>query len=272
MNSRLFVFLILFFSIQGWAEEPKAPLRFELIGGLNVTSFDYKEDVPYPLKSEEKGTFVIPSLRGRIFIPQLNESFFNAEAEYSGQVQSNYDGTTLQGVPVTHTNDHIFYRIETDFYFRVQEFLYLYAGIGYRYWDRFLSGGTGFREIYTWTYFPLGFLIEVPVSDALDIGFDFSSRLMSNGKIEVIFSETVTDGDDTTLDLGNKPGFKLQVPFRLQRKDSAYRFLISPWYEYSQIGESSFEFNSTPGVQTDIREPDSTTQQYGLLLGVGLLL
>lgn len=248
--------------------------RFQISGGFHIVNFDYKEELPPPFRSQEKATFVVPSFEGLWFFRNLNQSFLKTEFDYSGTVTSDFEGTNKRGVAVEHENGHLFWRLETDFYFRTPLGVYLYAGAGFRYWNRFLSGGSGYTEIYSWTYFPVGLMYEYPFSEAVTAGVDFSYRLMSSGKIEVIFSETTTNGDDTTLSLGNRPGYKLQFPvkWKLPLATTGHQYLLKfiPSYEYSEIGQSDAKFNSTPSINSEIYEPASRTHQYGLLLLFGI--
>jgi hypothetical protein len=235
--------------------------RFELSAGINVTSFDYKEELDAPLKSTEKGTFFIPFVQGKLFFHNLNESYLKFFGEYSGNVVSTYDGSTELGVPVKGTNDHAFFEFETDFYWAVIDNLYLYSGVGFRYWNRFLNGGSGYREIYTWGYLPVGIRLDLPISETFLLGIDVSARMMFGGKIQVIFSETVTNGDDTELTLGNKAGYKIQIPMKYQPSQSNFNYQLTPWYEASQIGASDVRYNATKASL--IQEPASKTVQFG---------
>jgi len=238
----------------------------EVLFGVNVTSFDYEEELAAPLKSTEKGTFFIPYVQGKVFVPGLNRSFFNLEIEYSGRVQSLYDGSDRFGAPIVVTNNHVFFRAETDFYWNFRPYFYIFAGYGYRYWDRYLSSGTGYKEIYTWGYYPVGLLYEVPISDQFSFGVDLTYVVMTDGKLKVIFSETVSGGDDTDLTLGNKPGYRIRFPLQFHPAQSRFSYQIMPWYEGSEIGASEFVFNATIGGP--IKEPASRTIQYGILLGL----
>lgn len=264
---KLILALLLTFSVSGGAAW--AQTHYELAFGLNVTRFDYKEELNPPLKSAEKGIFFIPFVKGKAFLPQLNSSFLNAELERSTTVESEYDGSTLTGVPVKEKNFHVFTRAEIDFYAQLASGFYLYLGYGYRSWDRFLSGGSGYREFYQWNYMPVGVLVEFPLGPVVEAGVDVAYLPMSNGKIDIIFSETVVNGDDTELTLGNKPGWRVRVPLKIKR-DEKYSLQVTPWYEFSEIGASEWEFNSTPGLNTIIQEPASKTQQYGAYLGISL--
>ncbi len=266
---------ILCFALFSVSQAAQAQL-FEFNLGLNATSFDYKEELDPPLKSTEKATFPTVYGKAKRWIPELGKSFVSFEGEFSGDVNSEFDGATLPSntspsVPVKNTNTLSFYRMELDFYGEVYPNSYLYSGLGYRIWNRYLRGGSGYREIYSWAYLPLGILWEFPLFEKATWGIDVSYRIMFAGEIKVIFSENITNGDDTTLTLGNRPGYRIQAPFRYAL-EGGYGVTVNPWYEYSEIGESNTKYNATVADQLGgsgyIAEPSSKTTQYGLIVGV----
>lgn len=243
----------------------------ELIAGVNYKSFDYKEELRAPLKSTEKAEFFAPFVQVRLPIPSLAQSFVQLSGEMSGNVNSHFDGTTQSGVPVTDTNTLSFADFDALFYWNFAPEFFLQAGFGYHYWNRFLSGGAGYREIYTWYYIPIGILYQHQVSNSFSVGVDLTYRMMFQGQIKVIFSETVTNGDDTDLTLGDRPGYRLQIPLRYAFEGTDFGVLLAPWYEFSEIGASDFKHNSTPttnGALGFIQEPASKTIQFGLQIGM----
>jgi len=243
----------------------------EILAGVNYRSFDYKEDLRAPLKSTEKADFFAPFIKARLPIQSLAQSYVQLSGEMSGNVNSFFDGTTQSGTPVTDTNTLAFADFDAIFFWNLAPEFYLQAGLGYHHWNRFLSGGVGYREIYTWYYMPLGVLYQRQISNSVKFGIDLTYRLMFQGQIKVIFSETVTTGDDTTLTLGNRPGYRLQVPLEYSFDNSKMGMVVAPWYEYSEIGASEFQYNSTPtssGALGYIQEPASKTQQMGILLAL----
>lgn len=235
----------------------------ELLLGVNVYSFDYKESLSEPLKSTEKATVTTLTLGEKVPITGWGRSYLNLEAEASPSTKSHFDGTTQSGTPVTDTDELSFFRGEADLSIQAADNFFFYTGVGWRYWNRFLNGGSGYREIYTWGYWPVGFRWELPSPSAqLTWALDASYRMMWGGQIKVIFSETVINGDDTTLTLGNRPGYKLQMPFRFALSSNRIAVLVSPWWESSEIGESDVKYNAT--MASYIQEPSSRTTQMGV--------
>jgi hypothetical protein len=239
--------------------------------GVNYKSFDYKEELRSPFKSTEKANFFAPFVNLKIPVPNLGESYVQLSGEFSGNVNSHFDGTTQSGIPVTDTNVLSFTDFDSLFFWNIAPELFVQLGLGHHMWNRFLSGGSGYREIYTWYYLPIGIFYQHRVNEQLRIGADITYRLMYQGEIKVIFSETVSTGDDTTLTLGNRPGYRFMFPVEYSFAGSQFGALVAPWYEASEIGESDYKYNSTPtssGTLGYIQEPASKTQQYGIVLGM----
>lgn len=147
----------------------------------------------------------------------------------------------------------------------------VFAGTGLRVWDRFLSYGTGYREIYRWSTLPIGARGWFARPDGLKwlFGWEVAIRPMLWGTLDVKFSETFPNGADSGLALGNRTGFRLAVPVE-SSWDLGWelRPKFELWYDQSEIGESNLVFNSTPAINGMIREPSSITRQIGLLLSL----
>ncbi len=276
---KFFALSCLLLSIQAFAGTPEAKppavavsaAETQVAAGVNYHSFDYREELRAPFKSTEKANFFSPFVKLKVPLPNLGASFLSFSGELSGNVNSQFDGTTQTGVAVTDTNVLSFSEVEGSFFWNFAPELFFQAGLGYHYWNRFLSGGSGYREIYTWYYLPLGILYQHKVSDQVRIGVDVTYRLMFQGEIKVIFSETVSTGEDSTMTLGSRPGYKIQFPIEYSFAGSSLGYVFTPWYEAFEIGESDYKYNSTPtssGVLGYIQEPSSKTQQYGLTMGL----
>lgn len=235
--------------------------------GGQIINFDYKEDLPFPKKSEEMGTNVHFAYDAKI---NLDDSFINFNGDFTFAAVTNYDGSTQSGnvsQPASATDNHTFHRHEALYYGHVSDSVFVYTGIGYRYWKRFLAYGTGYTEDYSWFYTPVGIYVGLasPMNmTKFNYGVDFSIRPMTQGQIIVTFSDRIASGQDSTMSLGNRTGYKVKVPLSIPWKDLGLQISLTPWYEFSQIGESNPVYNSTPGIAGDIVEPSSTTSQFGI--------
>jgi hypothetical protein len=241
--------------------------------GLNLISFSYEEELAAPAKSTENGTIAALSATIKTSASGLGANgFVDFNGEATINANTTYDGTSLStGSAASATDQHTFVRLETNAYLSVSDNIFLHLGYGYRYWKRYLTYGSGYREVYTWSYIPLGFLISQNISPTIRMGFDYSYRLMMSGKIQVLFSETVTNGEDSNLDLGNRPGYRISFPVDFSLK-GYMKFQLRPWYEHTEIGESNSVVNNTPYANPDgsgilglIHEPSSKTEQIGLM-------
>ena len=184
---------------------------------------------------------------------------------------TDYDGSTQSGVPLQGTTHNDFARLEMNVGYTWRGNLPLsvtpYAGLGYRYWKRDL----GYNEFYGWWYLPVGVRTLYPLTEKLSIGLNAAVNFMFDGRM------TISDKGDTlantTVRLGNRPGCLVELPVSW-RPRVKWVFTATPWYEYSQIGESPWEpLNYTNGTYTGfvVREPSSRTNQYGIRLSTEYL-
>jgi hypothetical protein len=267
---------MLLFPIATWAAKANSvstgsAKTMELGLGINATQFRYDEELDSPLKSSEQSTFGSLLLQAKVFLP---EGFYlKGRYEAIGNVDSQYDGTTQSGAPVLSTDKLSFTTMEIDLYVPIFPDLYVFAGLGSRKWDRLLVGGSTYREIYSWNFMPLGVAWNFWKSGPISYGTEFSWRMMSAGKIKIITSEHISGGQDSEINLGNKSGYKLAFPVRVQA-DPRFSLEFVPWYEHSEIGQSSVVPNATlaPTPGTGIMEPASKTEQYGVEAMLQILL
>lgn len=176
-----------------------------------------------------------------------------------------YDGSYLDtGEPCQSITNNKFMTFEMTFAASVYENTYFFVGYGYHSWDRILSKYQ--KEKYTWSYIPIGLRWEFEINDSLEMAIDSAIMIMMNGKMKA----DMTGYEDFTVDLGNKPGFKIELPV-IYHLNSKWAFTATPWYEYSSIGESNmviwYYADGTPEGHY-VYEPDSTTKQYGINFGV----
>lgn len=235
--------------------------------GVDYQKFSYAEDVTPPNKSTESATFPAAMLKYRYYWSELS----NMQFSYSNasSVKSTYDGSDLNsGAPITAENPLKFTKYELKFDLHAFDSLVFFAGAGQKIWDRFLTGGSGYREIYSWLYFPVGF--RYILTDSMDFmaGVELSTLLMSGGKIKIITSETVSGGADSEIDLGSKAGYRIAFP--MQWLGSSFGFEFSPYAEQTEIGKSDMVTNTTlaPNPGAGIYEPASKTIIYGVETGL----
>ncbi len=93
----------------------------------------------------------------------------------------------------------------------------------------------------------------------------FDGRMTISSKNDILAN--------TTVYLGNRPGYLVELPMSWRPRVN-WAFTVTPWYEYSEIGESPWErLYYTDGSYTGfvVREPSSRTNQYGIRLSTEYL-
>jgi hypothetical protein len=130
---------------------------------------------------------------------------------------------------------------------------YVYTGVGFHNWDRNITGSGGYLEQYSWGYIPVGYRSEYRINNKWGGALDVAAKFMFDGQMNA----SPLSG---TFNLGSKVGFKAELPYTY-KADSQWSMILTPWYEYSGISQSS---NSISGYV----EPDSMTHQYGVDVGI----
>jgi tetratricopeptide (TPR) repeat protein len=244
------------------------PHRFEI--ALSYSHYDYKEDLTPPLKSTETGW--VPQVRLGYSYVADDRFYFRAFGEASvADDDTDYDGSTMGGVPLKDTTRNDFARLEVNAGYTYRENLSFsitpYVGLGYRYWKRDI----GYNETYSWWYLPLGVKTLYPVTPKWSVGLNASVNFMFDGRMTISSKNDILA--NTTVHLGNRPGYLVELPVSWRPRVN-WAFTVTPWYEYSEIGESPWErLYYTDGSYTGfvVREPSSRTNQYGIRLSTEYL-
>lgn len=264
MKSGLLLLLLI-----GICNQAGAKVEGEL--GQILKDFSYKESLPAPLKSTESALVFASYAKINFYLGQEKKQFLQTRAEISISNPSTYDGTTFSGEPSSGTNMNQFFDGAASYNYNLGENYFMGAGLGFHYWDRFLNGGSGYREIYSWAYYLLTLGGRFRINENWDCGLQTSFKQMFAGTIYIIFSETVESGDNTSLSLGNRGGYLIEIPLSYKFSDSKVKLALTPFYAYSEIGASDVKYNATPtnkGKLGNIQEPSSKTQEIGLQVGL----
>lgn len=270
--SRLTAVLILLSCLQGATHAAQDEVREPVDAwiGPAIMDFDFREYENGERLVREHGTLY--GLTGGV---RTGCKAMRLEAELSWFGNDvRYDGQTQDGAPVrTQTDEHILDGLgRIGWLFRRQERLQyqLFAGLGYRYWDRDIRStpaAAGLTEIYTWWYALLGarglyrpngrttWLAEVQLMRPL------------NPEINVEFQN---DLDDTRLDLGSEPGVRVSLAWRHELV-SGWRLDIMPFYTAWDIGRSQSRSLKQNGVVVgSLYEPRSEIRDYGIQARLGV--
>ena len=221
---------------------------------LPMQSYGQAKSNEYGYVPGFKFSYLYQDLEGSGMDFRLSLSIANTNITYDGSNALGY----LKGTSTAKFMDAQF--LTNLYYFQTIE-LATYAGIGYHTWDRgvcMANGGSGYTENYSWGYIPVGIRREFQLTKELSVEPDLSYRFMFVGQMAI-------PTYNASMTLGNKFGINFQAPFQY-RFDEAFSGLITPWIDYSEIGQSNVVSSSIGNLY----EPDSLTWQYGVNIGVRL--
>jgi hypothetical protein len=271
--------ILIVFATPGLSPADDPPEVFQKYRDVDISfmyhKFDYKEDLPSPLKSTEDGW--LPGFSVAWSRHQKNTVYTRFLTEISsGDVT--YDGTTQTGTPIRFTahNHQFLFRGEFNvgFHFPVSGNLSLtpYTGYGYRFWMRGQAKSTPlyqtYSEEYSWHYWPLGIRADVRLSDRLSVVPNVGIRVMFRGTMTAFLSDLDHRYSNPEFSLGGKTGWFAEIPLKWKVSPS-WSFVIKPWYEYSEIGGSDPVAVGYRGSYVGMYyEPSSKTTQYGLNCGM----
>lgn len=184
-----------------------------------------------------------------------NTAYNGSETNMATGAVTPYQGTTKDNIKNT----------EFTYATPISQTEYIYTGIGIHNWDRDLLGASGYLEQYSWKYIPIGYRSEFKMNDKWDAAIDVAVKFPVNATLNT--SGGTYDSQQFTL--GNKPGFKAEIPFTY-KMSSQLSLAVTPWYEYSAISQSNTVPLTLNGVSTGwvTDEPNSNTHQYGVDIGV----
>lgn len=241
----------------------RKPNTFEV--SLMYYYYDYEEDLSFPLKSTEEEW--LPGVYLAYTYHTKNDPYTKVFVEYT-KADTDYDGSLNDGTPWKDTTDNIFFRFEWNIGYTFdggdRYAVTPYLGWGYRYWKRGLGGPNPFDEKYSWQYIPVGVRAQCALHDKWTVGANVAARFMFGGEMRVESSSL-----NFKVDLGDKVGCFAEMPIRYLFS-RAWSFALTPWYAFSEIGESNQVLVIDAGgtIRGPFLEPDSTTHQYGVNLGL----
>jgi len=156
---------------------------------------------------------------------------------------------------------------------------YAYIGLGSYSWDRDVMGSEtlgvpeGFEK-YSWKYIPIGYRNEYSINSKWYGAVDIALRFPFQSKMKGV---KVGGIDPFEVNLGKKPGLKIELPFNY-KMGSRWSLSLTTWYEYWAIGQSNMVAQKVNGVQQyyhndpleplGVLEPGSRTNQLGLNMGI----
>ena len=262
-------------------EEPGLHGQVEVRAGL--LRFDYEERDAGVFLDGEEGFVPSITVEGELRLDRLfGRAMFRlakGSVDYDGHVQSLTD-SAIDGLPVRTTTDLTFLQGELQLGAFVDEGrrLAAFAALGARRWDRdiqettlldrtgSLRGLSGLSEVYSWYELQAG--VRWTFLQLSRTSWDLDARVVrtAGGEIEV-FSPFGAPGS-VTMGLGSRTGWRLASNLR---RDLAGRLFLAAtlWAEGYAFGRSDFHTVATSAGLADIFEPDSSTVNAGLEVGLG---
>ncbi|MEK7206939.1 MAG: hypothetical protein AAB134_03555 [Pseudomonadota bacterium] len=228
--------------------------------GVSFLDFRYAEyDVDGGLLDYENG--FLPGLTLEATRTE-NDWFVTGKLDYhAGDVL--YDGQTQTGVAVVTRSDAIildvFFKFGRHFYVEGRPSYSLYGGVGHHYWHRAIrsiGAVSGLTEIYRWDYAALG------LNHVLDEGDHHT------WKIDLRIQRTLSPSmefNTVQFPLAERNGTRIAFPWSrpLQKKQ---RLNIEPYYERWELGRSPNREVILGGKTVSAFEPDSVTNNRGVIV------
>jgi hypothetical protein len=255
--------LLVFFPMTLPAAELLDARYTELWLGFSLLDFDYEEfHDDGSTANREEG--LIPGITTGVSVTQGRWFASTGISAWSGDVD-------YYGPVETNTSEEIIdwnVLVGNKIYRKGRGDLGLFAGFGYRNWERDIqstSAITGLLETYYWWYGMLGLMGEYHINPSTQLSAVVFLTRTINPKIKVDFEANY---DDVKLALGEESGSRIEITLDHQLSDTM-RVWISPWYEFWELGRSSTRNLTSNGIVTGtVFEPRSETENFGVNIGV----
>jgi hypothetical protein len=249
--------LFLMLPFQSWGSFISNEHTLEI--GFQLQSINYKEELPFPYKSEEKGR--VPGIHLSYKYQPKSQHAWTELGLNSSSAEITYEGS-LQEIPTGqfkgyHKDISLFRLLEIQALLgysvsrTTTDDLSIYFGIESRTWHRTASINTpkySSQITYASIFLPLGLRYEYMLQHRLHIGLDTTLLipLKTNLKVRAPFL--------LSSSLSTQPSWKIKLPIRYSLNDQQ-GIAFTPFFQ-----SLSFE-NSYIGY--GFYEPSSQTTQYG---------
>lgn len=272
MHRLVTIFSLLFFLLPlAHAQEPDG-LRFTL--GSDLQHFDYSEYSDQGKLLDRESGF-LPGLLLGIGRNQGPWQIAGQLSFHTGGVT--YAGQTNSGVPITTTTEQRITNVElrAGYQFRQTQQIrqILYFGAANHYWQRNIqptitSAGIpvrGLLETYSWWQAFLGIKMLSNKTSSFDWGLDARLTRIIAPRIEIDYSGLY---DNPQLKLGEHWGYRVALPMTYSMTSST-ALVLEPYLEKYKLGRSSSAPLTSQGViMGTVFEPDSSSSNYGVVLGI----
>jgi len=188
-------------------------------------------------------------------------------SHYRGDVD--YDGQTQSGVQIDSTTDEKIWDFSASAAYRLSSpippELYLYAGAGYRHWNRDIQSVrfvSGLDETYSWWSYHAGLEIHWQ-KGANHWSLDGRLSRTLNPEVKIDFLDAF---DSATLDLGERWGWRTELQWTRmfsQQLSGGLRL----FYQSLDLGKSDVETLTRNGFPVGtVFQPRSESRNYGVTL------
>ena len=178
------------------------------------------------------------------------------EMKYSGGDLLEYDGSTWGGTPVTaDSEDYIFETralVGTNLIPRPTP-LYLYGGVGYRYWNNQIEGAGGYKREIEYLYCPLGLRFFGPVSKNWHWRVEAEYDLFLRGTVKSRLSDVHPSYPN--IENTQDSGYGARGSAALARQFKRGEISFGPFVQYWDIDDSDIDMGCY--------EPANTTTVFG---------
>jgi hypothetical protein len=145
-----------------------------------------------------------------------------------------------------------------------------YSGVGFRYLNDGLQAYTpgGYNRESRYLYMPIGFTVHKNLRNAWGIGFNAEYDIFLGGK-QISHEEDVDPGYSPVSNTQRR-GFGARGSLKIEKEIPDMKFCVEPFFRYWHIQDSDAAPEMYQGVPTGwaLLEPENTTQEFGIKMGV----
>ena len=252
--------LFLMLPFQSWGSFISNEHTLEI--GFQLQSIDYKEELPFPYKSEEKGR--VPGIHLSYKYQPKSQHLWTELGLNSSSAEITYDGSSqniLTGQFMGYQKDiSLFELLEIQALLgysvsrTTTDDLSIYFGIESRTWHRSLSIKTpqnSYQEVYSSVYFPLGLRYDYELHQQLHIGLDTALLLPVGTNFEI---RGIMGIPSISNSLSTQTSWKIKLPIRYSLNDQ-HGIAFTPFFQSLNFENSYIGYG--------FYEPSSQTTQYG---------
>ena len=145
-----------------------------------------------------------------------------------------------------------------------------YAGLGFRYLNDGLQAYApgGYNRESRYLYMPIGFTVHKDLRYAWGMGFNAEYDIFLGGK-QISHEEDVDPGYGSVTNQ-QKKGFGVRSSLKIEKNIPGMTLSVEPFFRYWHMEKSDIQPELYQGMLTGwgLQEPENTTQEFGVKMGV----